>query len=106
MLCCSSGDLVLLAHLADEADGCAGRAACLMMSSRPANVPPQMNRMCVVSIWMYCCSGCLRPPWGGMLRDRAFEHLQQGLLHALAGDVAGDARRCWLVLPILSISSM
>ena len=20
-----------------------------------------------MSIWMYCCSGCLRPPWGGML---------------------------------------
>ena len=38
-----------------------------MMSSRPTNVPPQMNRMFVVSIWMYCCSGCLRPPCGGTL---------------------------------------
>ena len=38
-----------------------------MMSSSPTNVPPQMNRICVVSIWMYCCSGCLRPPCGGML---------------------------------------
>jgi hypothetical protein len=38
-----------------------------MMSSRPTNVPPQMKRICVVSIWMYCCSGCLRPPCGGML---------------------------------------
>ena len=38
-----------------------------MMSSTPLNVPPQMNRMFVVSIWMYCCSGCLRPPCGGTL---------------------------------------
>ena len=43
-----------------------------------------------MSIWMYCCSGCLRPPCGGTLADRAFEHLQQGLLHAFAGHVAGD----------------
>ena len=37
--------------------------------------------------------------------DGAFEHLQQGLLHAFAGDVAGD-ETFWLVLAILSISSM
>ena len=30
-------------------------------------MPPQMNRMLLVSIWMYCCSGCLRPPCGGTL---------------------------------------
>ena len=65
-----------------------------MMSSSPTNVPPQMNRICVVSIWMYCCSGCLRPPCGRDVGDRAFEHLQQRLLHAFAADVAGDARRC------------
>ena len=27
--------------------------------------PRQMKRMCVVSSWMYCCSGCFRPPCGG-----------------------------------------
>ncbi len=43
-----------------------------------------------MSIWMYCCSGCLRPPCGGTLADGPFEHLQQGLLHAFARHVAGD----------------
>ena len=33
--------------------------------SSPANAPPQMNRMFVVSIWMNSWCGCLRPPWGG-----------------------------------------
>jgi hypothetical protein len=28
---------------------------------------PQIKRMLVVSTWMYCCSGCLRPLWGGTL---------------------------------------
>ena len=36
-----------------------------MIRSRPANAPPQMNRMLVVSIWMNSWWGCLRPPWGG-----------------------------------------
>jgi hypothetical protein len=61
-----------------------------MMSSRPTNAPPQMNRMFVVSTWMYCCSGCFRPPCGGTLHDGAFEHLQEGLLDALAAHVTGD----------------
>ncbi len=39
---------------------------------------------------MYCCSGCLRPPCGGTLASRPFEHLQQRLLHAFARHVAGD----------------
>src|SRR5207247_9116686 len=47
-----------------------------MMLSRPSKAPPQMNRMCVVSIWMYSCSGCLRPPWGGTL-DRSEEHTSE-----------------------------
>ena len=38
-----------------------------MISSMWLNVPPQMNRMLLVSICRYCCSGCLRPPCGGML---------------------------------------
>ncbi len=61
-----------------------------MMFSRPTNVPPQMNRMLVVSIWMYCCSGCLRPPCGGHVGHGPLEHLQEGLLDSLAGDVARD----------------
>ena len=36
-----------------------------MICSMPANAPPQMNRMFVVSIWMNSWWGCLRPPWGG-----------------------------------------
>ena len=36
-----------------------------MILSMPANAPPQMNRMFVVSIWMNSWCGCLRPPWGG-----------------------------------------
>ena len=36
-----------------------------MIFSRPANAPPQMNRMFVVSIWMNSWCGCLRPPCGG-----------------------------------------
>ena len=36
-----------------------------MIFSMPANAPPQMNRMLVVSIWMNSWCGCLRPPCGG-----------------------------------------
>ena len=36
-----------------------------MILSSPANAPPQMNRMFVVSIWMNSWCGCLRPPCGG-----------------------------------------
>ena len=36
-----------------------------MIFSRPANAPPQMNRMLVVSTCRNSCCGCLRPPWGG-----------------------------------------
>ena len=36
-----------------------------MILSMPANAPPQMNRMLVVSIWMNSWWGCLRPPCGG-----------------------------------------
>ena len=43
-----------------------------------------------MSIWMYCCSGCLRPPWGGTLATVPSSIFKQGLLHALARDVAGD----------------
>jgi hypothetical protein len=46
--------------------------------------------MFVVSIWMYCCSGCLRPALRRDVGDGAFEHLEQRLLHAFARDVAGD----------------
>ena len=36
-----------------------------MILSRPANAPPQMKRMFVVSIERNSWCGCLRPPWGG-----------------------------------------
>ena len=38
---------------------------CSTMCSSPANAPPTMNRMFVVSIWMNSWCGCLRPPCGG-----------------------------------------
>ena len=43
--------------------GCPSRLS--MILSMPANAPPQMNRMFVVSIWMNSWCGCLRPPCGG-----------------------------------------
>ena len=36
-----------------------------MIFSSPANAPPQMNRMLVVSTCRNSCCGCLRPPCGG-----------------------------------------
>ena len=36
-----------------------------MIFSSPANAPPQMNRMLVVSTCKNSCCGCLRPPCGG-----------------------------------------
>ena len=62
-------DLALLAvlavaHVGPKAD--AGRPMRFsMILSKPANAPPQTNRMFVVSIWMNSWWGCLRPPWGG-----------------------------------------
>ena len=43
-----------------------------------------------MSIWMKSWWGCLRPPCGRHVGDGALEDLQQRLLDALAGDVAGD----------------
>ena len=63
-----------------------------MISSRPTNAPPQMNRMFVVSTCRNSCCGCLRPPLGGTFAIGAFDDLEQRLLHALAGDVARDRR--------------
>ena len=65
---------------------------CSTMWSRPANAPPTMNSTLVVSIWMNSWCGCLRPPCGGTRGRRALQDLQQRLLDALAGDVAGDRR--------------
>ena len=62
-----------------------------MMSSRPTNVPPQMNRICVVSIWMYCCSGCLRPPCGGMLATVPSSIFSSACCTPSPRHVAGDA---------------
>ena len=63
-----------------------------MMSSSPTKAPPQMKRMLVVSTCRNSCCGCLRPPLGGTLADRALDDLEQRLLHALARDVARDRR--------------
>ena len=63
-----------------------------MIVSRPANAPPQMNRMFVVSIWMNSWCGCLRPTLRRHRRGGALEDLQQRLLHALARHVTGDRR--------------
>ena len=60
-----------------------------MICSSPANAPPQMNSMFVVSIWMNSWCGCLRPPCGGTDATRALEDLQQRLLHAFAADSRG-----------------
>ena len=64
-----------------------------------------MNRMLVVSIWRKSWFGCLRPPAAAARWPWSLDQLQQGLLHALARDVAGDGRVVGLAL-ILSISSM
>ena len=75
------------------------------MSSRPTNVPPQMNRMFVVSIWMYCCSGCLRPPCGGTLAT-----VPSSIFSKACWTPSPETSRVidtlLVVLPILSISSM
>ena len=63
-----------------------------MILSRSANAPPQMNSTLVVSIDRNSWWGCLRPPCGGTDGGRALEDLQQRLLDALAGHVAGDRR--------------
>ena len=72
-----------------EAHAPSGRSAGSMMSSRPSNAPPQMKRMLVVSTCRNSCCGCLRPPLGGTLRDRALDDLEQRLLHALAATRRG-----------------
>src|SRR5829696_2546034 len=59
-----------------------------MFSSRPPNAPPQINRMFLVSI----CKVLVRVLASALrwyARDRALQYLQQRLLDALAGDVAG-----------------
>ena len=43
-----------------------------------------------MSIWMYCCSGCLRPPCGGTLATVPSSIFKQRLLHAFARNVARD----------------
>ena len=63
-----------------------------MILSRPANAPPQMKRMFVVSIDRNSWCGCLRPPCGRHRGDRPLEDLQQRLLDAFARHVARDRR--------------
>ena len=61
-----------------------------MISSSPANAPPQMNRMFAVSIVMNSWWGCLRPPWGGTLATVPSRIFKQRLLDAFARHVARD----------------
>ena len=74
-----------------------------MIFSRPANAPPQMNRMFVVSTCRNSCCGCLRPPCGGTRGDGAFHDLQQRLLHALARHVARDRRVVGLAADLVDL---
>jgi hypothetical protein len=62
----SSGrlDRALRAHLGAEADGALADALADDLVE-PANAPPQMKRMFVVSIERNSWCGCLRPPCGG-----------------------------------------
>ena len=62
-----------------------------MMSSRPTNVPPQMNRICAGVHLNVLLLGMFAAALRGNVGDGAFEHFQQGLLNAFAGNVAGDA---------------
>ena len=60
-----------------------------MIFSRPANAPPQTNRIFVVDLEEFLLrmlAAALRRDAG----DRAFHDLEQRLLHALARHVAGD----------------
>ena len=63
-----------------------------MIFSSPTKAPPQMNRMFVVSTGVNSWCGCLRAALRRNVGDRAFQNLQQGLLHAFARNVAGDGR--------------
>jgi len=75
-----------------------------MIFSSPANAPATMNSTLVVSIWMNSCAGaCGRPAGHGSLRS--LEDLQQGLLDALSGDVAGDdgSRSCGDLVDLVDV---
>ena len=61
-----------------------------MISSSPANAPPQMNRMFDGVDVDELLVRVLAPALGRHARDGAFEDLEQRLLHALARDVARD----------------
>jgi hypothetical protein len=65
---------------------------CWMIFSRPAKAPPQMNRMFEVSTCRNSCCGMLAAALRRHRGDRAFDQLQQRLLHAFARNVAGDGR--------------
>ena len=76
-----------------------------MNSSMPLNVPPQTNRMFEVSTWMYDCSGCFRPPWGGTLAT-----VPSRIFSSACCTPSPETSRVIdtfpVVRPILSISSM
>ena len=63
-----------------------------MMSSRPVNAPPQMNRMLVVSTCRNSCCGCLRPPLGGTIAVVPSMILSSACCTPSPRDVARDRR--------------
>ena len=63
-----------------------------MILSRPANAPPQMNRMFVVSIWMNSWCGCLRPPCGGTVAVVPSRIFSSACCTPSPRDVARDRR--------------
>src|SRR6516225_1208904 len=68
----------------------AARPRAEMIFSSPLKAPPHTNRMSVVSTCRNSLLRVLAPALRRHRRDRAFHDLEQGLLHALARDVAGD----------------
>ena len=76
-----------------------------MNSSMPEKVPPTTNRMFEVSIWMYDCSGCLRPPWGGTLATVP-SRIFRSACWTPSPETSRVIETLPVVRPILSISSM
>ena len=78
--------------LGAEARGSAAPTRCSMIFSSPTNAPPQMNRMLRGVDLQELLLRVLAAALGRHVGDRALDDLEQRLLHALAGDVAGDRR--------------
>ena len=73
--------------------------------SNPTNAPPQINKMFVVSILIFSCWGCLRPPCGGTLATVPSKILSNACCtpSPLTSRVI---ETFWVLRAILSISSI